>query len=398
MTFRYRDPKRFRELVDDLVKRFPTDTLSINALNSVADDTENVQERAKVLERIRGMMGDAPAYAMLNTGSSAANTPMNELLNLYALSGDLNKAQAFAEGMLKAVNNSKEWEQSNRAFNMQGQRRIWQDIVDYEKRLINAQSLIAQQESSNAVALLQDVKTPRGIDLIPLQLLQAKAVAGAGDTQKAYDTLAKIVAKQPEEPLMAALLQYGKQLNKSAQDVQAELWQLRTEKAAVLKDFELTDFRTGKKVKLSDYRGRVVLVTFWFPHCGYCLVEFPYFQSVLEKYESKGFAILAPNINTEEDDLVLQVMNRSCPKNDASCKPYGFVPLQAPRRTWADDEYKVRKAPVNYLLSADGRIIFQPNADSKETQKLFEQALDVLLDQAKEAKKDPSDSKGRSGK
>ena len=51
-----------------------------------------------------------------------------------------------------------------------------------------------------------------------------------------------------------------------------------------MKDFELTNYDTGKPVKLSDYRGKVVLVNFFFPTCHTCRGEFPFLQKIHEEY------------------------------------------------------------------------------------------------------------------
>jgi thiol-disulfide isomerase/thioredoxin len=48
----------------------------------------------------------------------------------------------------------------------------------------------------------------------------------------------------------------------------------------------------GKKVSLSDYKGRPVLVNFWATWCGPCKVEMPWFEGFRKQYASQGFEIL----------------------------------------------------------------------------------------------------------
>ncbi|MCU1323601.1 MAG: alkyl hydroperoxide reductase/Thiol specific antioxidant/Mal allergen [Acidobacteriaceae bacterium] len=48
----------------------------------------------------------------------------------------------------------------------------------------------------------------------------------------------------------------------------------------------------GKKVSLSDYKGKVVLVNFWATWCGPCKVEMPWFEEFHKQYASQGFEIL----------------------------------------------------------------------------------------------------------
>jgi thiol-disulfide isomerase/thioredoxin len=55
--------------------------------------------------------------------------------------------------------------------------------------------------------------------------------------------------------------------------------------------FTLTDLQ-GKKVSLSDYKGRPVLVNFWATWCGPCKVEMPWFEEFRKQYAGQGFEIL----------------------------------------------------------------------------------------------------------
>jgi thiol-disulfide isomerase/thioredoxin len=48
----------------------------------------------------------------------------------------------------------------------------------------------------------------------------------------------------------------------------------------------------GKKVSLSDYKGRPVLVNFWGTWCGPCKIEMPWFEEFHKQYAAQGFEIL----------------------------------------------------------------------------------------------------------
>jgi peroxiredoxin len=56
-------------------------------------------------------------------------------------------------------------------------------------------------------------------------------------------------------------------------------------------DFQLKD-ANGANVKLSDYRGKVVLLNFWATWCGPCKMEIPWFVQFQQQYRSKGFEVL----------------------------------------------------------------------------------------------------------
>jgi thiol-disulfide isomerase/thioredoxin len=56
----------------------------------------------------------------------------------------------------------------------------------------------------------------------------------------------------------------------------------------------------AKKIKLQDFHGKVLLVNFWATWCGPCMKEMPDLYSLQKRYESKGFKIIAINL---DDDL-----------------------------------------------------------------------------------------------
>ncbi len=63
-------------------------------------------------------------------------------------------------------------------------------------------------------------------------------------------------------------------------------------------DFSLTD-ANGAKMKLSDLRGKVVLLNFWATWCGPCVIEIPWFESFEQQYKSKGFEVVG--VSMDED-------------------------------------------------------------------------------------------------
>lgn len=55
--------------------------------------------------------------------------------------------------------------------------------------------------------------------------------------------------------------------------------------------FSLTTL-DGKKVSLSDFKGKAVLVNFWATWCGPCKVEMPWFEEFQKQYAGQGLVIL----------------------------------------------------------------------------------------------------------
>jgi Thiol-disulfide isomerase and thioredoxins len=98
----------------------------------------------------------------------------------------------------------------------------------------------------------------------------------------------------------------------------------------------------GKEVKLSDYKGKVVLVNFWASWCPPCKEEMPIFEKVYQKYSDKNFAILAVNMDTSEG-----AMEEFLEKNR-----YSFPIV----RIKGEAGLNIPGLPTSYLVDKDGSV------------------------------------------
>ena len=68
-------------------------------------------------------------------------------------------------------------------------------------------------------------------------------------------------------------------------------------------DFTLTDVQ-GKKLTLSQYRGRVVLLDFWATTCGGCKVELPWYVAFDQKYRAQGLSVIGLDMYGETPEII----------------------------------------------------------------------------------------------
>jgi hypothetical protein len=129
----------------------------------------------------------------------------------------------------------------------------------------NAEALIAEPKFTEALTLIEETQRPSGSHGTTWVLMKAEAGTGAGQLDQVYTTLVDSVAALPDDRLQAALMKYGAALKKTAEEIDADVWRIRQAKAIAATPFQLTSRRTGQQVQLADYRGRVMLLAFWFP-------------------------------------------------------------------------------------------------------------------------------------
>jgi thiol-disulfide isomerase/thioredoxin len=116
-----------------------------------------------------------------------------------------------------------------------------------------------------------------------------------------------------------------------------------TRKAAP--DFELKDVN-GKTMKLSDFKGKVVLLNFWATWCGPCKIEIPWFIEFERTYKDKGFAVIGVALDEEGWEVVK-------PYIEARKVNYRVV-LGTPQ---VEQLYGgVSSIPMTFILDREGRV------------------------------------------
>lgn len=75
------------------------------------------------------------------------------------------------------------------------------------------------------------------------------------------------------------------------------------EKASPAPGWELQDL-DGKTVRLSDFKGKVVILDFWATWCPPCRAEIPGFIELQKKYQAQGLAIVGVSVDQASSDTV----------------------------------------------------------------------------------------------
>jgi thiol-disulfide isomerase/thioredoxin len=114
----------------------------------------------------------------------------------------------------------------------------------------------------------------------------------------------------------------------------------------VAPEFALKD-ADGKTVRLSDYRGKVVLLDFWATWCGPCRVSLPHLNELSENKEltDKGLKVYAVNLKEDKETA----------KGYADQNKLTFaIPLDL--KGAVAEKYLVRGIPTTVVVGRDGKI------------------------------------------
>jgi len=113
------------------------------------------------------------------------------------------------------------------------------------------------------------------------------------------------------------------------------------------RNFELPDM-DGKRHRLSDYRGRPVIVNFWATWCPPCREELPSMNRAWAQVQKEGIMMLAINVG-ESEDVIFPFM---------ADYPIDF-PVLLDQDGDTINRWPVRGLPTTFVIDPDGRIVYQ---------------------------------------
>jgi peroxiredoxin len=101
----------------------------------------------------------------------------------------------------------------------------------------------------------------------------------------------------------------------------------------------------GGQQRISDFKGKIILLNFWATWCPNCREEMPSLEKLWEKYRSKGLVVIAISVDRNRGEI------RSFAQEQGLTFPILLDPDGAVRK-----EYEITALPMTYIIGKDGKI------------------------------------------
>lgn len=171
----------------------------------------------------------------------------------------------------------------------QDSKSAWDDLQQSAQSRLSS----ANDQTATARAIMDDLldfaTAYSGTEEAVLARFNHGVLASAlGDYETAESSLNQAMKEAKDPQLVAA--------------IRAQLGQLTIRAGRTPPDFTASSL-DGRKVSLSGYKGKVVLLDFWATWCGPCIVELPNVKRIYEKYNDEGFEIVSISLDRNEEML-----------------------------------------------------------------------------------------------
>ncbi len=133
---------------------------------------------------------------------------------------------------------------------------------------------------------------------------------------------------------------------------------------SMARDFSQPD-ADGKIFRLSDFRGKYVMLEFWASWCGPCRKENPNLIRAYEKYKDKNFTVVSVSLDTKRQAWLDAVAQDKIPYLQLS-------ELKGPQENSVAALYGIQSIPESYIIDPTGKIIAKNLRGDDLTKKLSE--------------------------
>ena len=204
-------------------------------------------------------------------------------------------------------------------------------------------------------------KTYRVLKLIILVLFLAAVLLGARLLYQSLQDKVQLVGLVPQSTVEPAQ-------SPDSGAVPPEETQPETQPRKQVPDFTVYDL-DGNAYRLSDFRGKPVILNFWASWCGPCKSEMPDFD---EKYGEYGDQIHFLMVNLTDG------MQETQEKGSGYVQEQGFAfPVYYDLDISAAMAYSVTSVPVTYFVDSEGYLeAWYPGAMPAD---ILQQGIDILL-------------------
>ena len=233
----------------------------------------------------------------------------------------------------------------------------WDDMRDGERLVQQSKTAYARGyvDIAGKKTLVQYGYNPKSKKITPVN--GRVGIDGDGDGEIDMDRFSPEAAEARDETVVFRVGDSYVSTKKA--DVEKNLIVLRTHQASDYKrvelrvgqelpDFQFTDWN-GKKRKLSEFRGKYVLLDFWGMWCPPCRAELPYLKAAHSRFQPRGLEILG--LNTDDPMVVSQIKGQM--------EKQGLTWTQAKRESILDviKNYRIHRYPSTLLIGPDGKVI-----------------------------------------
>jgi peroxiredoxin len=130
----------------------------------------------------------------------------------------------------------------------------------------------------------------------------------------------------------------------------------------------------GSKHRLSDYRGKVVVLDFWFANCGWCIKSYPQVNEIAGKYKDRGVVVFGMNTDASEQADAAQRVIREM------ALTYTNLKARSALSSYQDEAAKrFIGAPTLFILDQTGRIAEIHQGYRVDLVRRLSQTIDRLL-------------------